>query len=177
MSWLRPTILTPSHRSAPSSMRTSVHPSFPSDLARMTYQLLLPASRSPTTAITTISLDPHYAAAVRRSQLRLLPPDGCARSGPPPLSDLSITTNPLSPLLGYLNSHSRRASTRRKPRLQTLLFPRLPSPRRRRSVESSLGLISSFVIVTNRTSLRSEGGIAGALGPARRAPKATLLLD
>jgi hypothetical protein len=175
--------LAEAHDSYPDSPFSSIFNAYqqsrlalPSDSAWMTCQPPLPAPRSPTTRITTTSLDPHYAAAAQQSQLHLLPPGGYVPSGLLPLSDLCITTNP-SPLPGCPSFHSRRVPTRRRPCLLLLLSLRLPSPQRRRSVESSLELISSFVIVTNRMSLRSEGGIAGALGTARRAPRAALLLD
>ena len=168
--WLRPVILTPTLPSAPSSMRTTVRLALPLDFVWTTCQPPLPASHSPTTRITTILPGPRYVAAVQQSQLRLLPPGGYGQSGLPPLLDPSITTN-LSPLPGCPSFHSRR------PCLLFLPFLRLQSLQRRRSVESSLELISWFVIVTNRTSLMSEGGIAGAQGPARRAPRAALLLD
>ena len=176
-SWLKPAIPTPTHLLTPSSMRTGVRLVPLLDSTWMTCQPPLPASRSPMTRTITTSLDPHYAAVVRPSQLHLPQPGGCAQSGLPPLSDLSITANLLSPLPGCPNFHSRRVPIRRRPHLSFLFFPRPPSPQRRRSVESSLELISSFVIVTNQTSLRSEGGIAAARGPAQRAPRAALLLD
>jgi len=157
-------------------MRTGTRPTLPSASAWMICQPPLPAWHSPTTRTTTTYLDPHYVAAVRQSQLHLLPPGGYAPNGLRLLLDLSITTN-LNPLPGCPSSHSRRAPVGRRPCLLLLLFLRLPSPQRRRSVESSLELILSFVIATNRMSFRSEDGIARALGPAQRASRAALLLD
>ena len=157
-------------------MHTSIRLAFLVDSAWMTCQPPPPAPPSPTTPTTVTSLSPLCVAAIRQSQLHPLPLGGCVPNGLLRLSDLCIITN-LSPLLGCLSFHSRRVPTRRRLCLPLLPFLRLPSPQRRRSVENSLELISSFVIVTNRKSLRSAGGIAGALGTAQRASRAALLLD
>ena len=176
MTWPRPVILTPAQLSAPSLMRISVRLALTSDSAWMTCQPPLPVLRSPTTRTNTTFLDPHCAAAIRQSQHHLLLPGGCVPSGLLPLSDPCTMTN-LSPLPGCPSFHSRRVPTRRRPCLPLPLFLRPQSPQRRRSVENSLELISSFVVVVNRTFLRLEDGIAEALGPARRASRAALLLD